>query len=116
MIIGWVDSHAPTLNPTQDIKCALCQSKGKIKMMLKKNGHVIFLQYSLKTNLLLFLPIVQMGIYTPLPLRNKILWQPPTLTLDVLKNLTNSKLLVPIASNKNAQKSNKNPKDMMGGK
>jgi hypothetical protein len=34
----------------------------------------------------------------------------------VLKNLANSKLLVPIASNKNAQKSNKNPKDMMGGK
>jgi hypothetical protein len=37
-------------------------------MMLKKNGHVIFLKYFPKANLLLFLPIVQMGIHMPLPL------------------------------------------------
>jgi hypothetical protein len=31
-----VDNHTPTPNPTQDLKCAQCKSKGKSNMMLKK--------------------------------------------------------------------------------
>jgi hypothetical protein len=42
--------------------------KRQIRNDVKKNGHVIFLKYSLKANFLLFLSIVQMGIHTPLPL------------------------------------------------
>jgi len=40
-------------------------------MVIKKNGHAIFLKYFLQTNLFLFFPTTQIGIRTPLPLREE---------------------------------------------
>lgn len=46
-IIVRIDNHAPTFDSAQNLNHTQCKSKGKLKMMLKKNGHVISLKYSL---------------------------------------------------------------------
>jgi hypothetical protein len=37
------NNHAPTLSPAQDLKCTLCESTSKLKMVIEKKGHVISL-------------------------------------------------------------------------
>jgi hypothetical protein len=68
-IIRQVDNHTLALDFAQDIKHTQCKSKDKLKMMLGKNGHVIFLKYFLEFNMLLSLPTTQKGGNTSLPLR-----------------------------------------------
>jgi hypothetical protein len=66
------NNHAPTLNLAQDLKCTLCESTSKLKMVIEKNGHVISLKYFPQANkLLLFVPIIQIKICTLLPLGEK---------------------------------------------
>jgi len=45
----WAKSYAPTPKPTQDM---WCESKAILKMILKKNGHAIYLKCFLKINLI----------------------------------------------------------------
>ncbi len=68
-IIRQVDNHTLALDFAQDIKHTQCKSKDKLKMMLGKNGHVIFLKYFLEVDLLLSLPTTQKGGNTSLLLR-----------------------------------------------
>jgi len=35
------NNHAPALSLAQDLKCTLCESTSKLKMVIEKNGHVI---------------------------------------------------------------------------
>jgi hypothetical protein len=66
------NNHAPALSPTQDLKCTLCESTNKLKMVIEKNGHVIFLKYFPQINkLLLYLPTIQIKLHTLLPLGEK---------------------------------------------
>jgi len=66
------NNHAPALSLTQDLKCTLCESTNKLKMVIEKNGHVIFLKYFPQVNkLLLSLPIIQIKVRTLLPLGEK---------------------------------------------
>jgi len=44
------NNHAPA----QDLKCTLCESTSKLKMVIEKNGHVIFLKYFPQANRLFF--------------------------------------------------------------
>jgi hypothetical protein len=66
--IKQVDNHTLALDLAQDLKHTLCKSKDKLKMMLGKNGHAIFVKYFLEFNMLLSLPTSQKGGHTSLPL------------------------------------------------
>lgn len=53
-----MDNHAPTFYLAQNLKHTQSKSKGKFKMMLKKNDHVIFLKYSHEANMFFSLPTI----------------------------------------------------------
>lgn len=111
----WV-SQQPCTHTQPHTRYQVCfmSIRRQIRNDVKKNGHVIFLKYSLKANLFLFLPIVQMGIHKPLSLGEEDPMTTSHTDLRCAQKNNKLKLFVPITSNKNAQKSNKNPKDMMG--
>jgi hypothetical protein len=71
-------SHAPTPKPTQDM---WCESKVILKMILKKNGHAIYLKCSVKINLISSLwiawkeeckpPHSREGVFTPMLMKDQ---------------------------------------------
>ncbi len=66
------NNHAPALSLAQDLKCTLCESTSKLKMVIEKNGHVISLKYFPQANILFFfLPTIQIRVRTLLPLGEK---------------------------------------------
>jgi hypothetical protein len=65
-IIRQLDNHTLIVDFAQDFKHTRCKSKDKLKMIIGKNGHVIFLKYFLQVDLLLSLPTVHKGGHTSL--------------------------------------------------
>jgi hypothetical protein len=71
------------------------QIKKQIKNDVRKNGHAIFLKYSLKVNIPLSLPIVEKRAHTPPLLREKAS-TPTSNGLGRIMDLNFSLLLPPI--------------------
>ncbi len=70
-IIVRANNHAPTLGLVEDLKCTQCKSKNKSKMMLKKEWSHNLLEFFFEADLFIILPIIQMGVHTPSPLREE---------------------------------------------